>query len=57
MNTKEPPSITPTTTSGQPLVKTSIDTSAKVDATVNVMMIEHETQIVEEREPTKEQIG
>ena len=55
VNTQEPPFVIPTATSGQPIVQTSIDTSTKVDTIVKIMMIEHKTQTVEEREPTKEQ--
>ena len=57
VNTQEPPSVISTATSGQHTVQTSIDTSAKVDTTIKVMMIEHKTQTTKEREPTKEQIG
>ena len=38
-------------------MKTLIDTSAKVDSIVKVMMIEHMTQTIEEKEPTNDQIG
>ena len=57
MNTHEPPFVIPTTTSGQPTMKTSIDTSARANSTIKVMMIEHKIRISKEREPTKEQIG
>ena len=56
VNTKEPPSIISIATSGQPTMKKSIETSVKVDSIVKVMMIEHNTQTVMEREPTKEKI-
>ena len=40
VNTQEPPSSIPLDTSAQPLVKTSKDTSAKVDTTIKVVMVE-----------------
>ena len=40
VNTKEPPSAIPLATSGQTIVQTSNDRSAKVDTTVKVVMIE-----------------
>ena len=55
VNTQEPPSATPTTTSGQLQEKTSKDTSIKVDTIVKVVMIEQQTKTIEET--TKEQAG
>ena len=57
MNTQEPPYDIPRATSGQLIEKTSVDTSTKVDSTIKVMIIEHKTQSVKEKEPTKEQTG
>ena len=57
MNPQEPPSMILLATSGKPTKQTSIDTSTKVDSIVKVLMIEHKTQSIEEKEPTKEKIG
>lgn len=53
VNKQEPPFSIPTATSGQPIVQTLKDTSAKVDTTVKVVMTGQQTQTIEE--PTNEQ--
>ena len=55
VNLEEPPSHIPTTISGQPLEQIAVDTSTKVDSTIQVLMIEHKIQSIEEKEPTQEQ--
>ena len=57
VNIQEPPSIIPTTTSGQPQEQASKDTSPKVDSTVKAVMIEQQKQTVDEQEHTNDQIG
>ena len=52
VNPQEPPFDIPLATSGQPTMHTKIDTSTKVDSTVQVLMIGHKTQSIEEKEPT-----
>ena len=54
VNPQEPPSEIPLATSGQPMEKTIVDTSKKANYVVKVLMIEHKTQNVEDKEPAKE---
>ena len=54
VNKQEPPSTILTTTSGQPPVHISVETTAKVDTIVKFVMIEQQTQTLQ---PTNYQEG
>ena len=52
VNTQEPPFFIPSTTSDQPLIQTSVDTSTKVDTTIKVDLVEQRQTTIEEKETT-----
>ena len=55
LNTKEPHSTIPLATSDQPLIKTLVDTSKKVDTTIRIGIVEQ--MQIEEKKTIEEQIG